>query len=225
MGNRAEQTLSKTLKYLKFCCSDVSSSWDIPETVADYCLGSINMLSEFVNYLQNEWKVSYAGVIGYMNSINHFLDFRRSFSDTASQNVSVFIAFEIYLQRLKRFLSKKMKLEWNEVLTIDYLDSMNCWATLQDLEKVIPFHSDKYKQIILNASTPSTCIPSHDLSFATSFIVAVLFLMVKASRPMTYIYLTIEMINSVKEDGIINQTIFKTNHKYALIRLFFLQKY
>ena len=221
MGNQAEQTLSKTLKYLKFCCSDVSSSWDIPETVADYCLGSINMLSEFVNYLQNEWKVGYAGVIGYMNSINHFLDFRRSFSDTASQNVSVFIAFEIYLQRIKRFLSKKMKLEWNEVLTIDYLDSMNCWATLQDLEKVIPFHSDKYKQIILNASTPSTCIPSHDLSFATSFIVAVLFLMVKASRPMTYIYLTIEMINSVKEDGIINQTLFKTNHKYGFDSLIF----
>ena len=84
--NQAEQTLSKSLKYLKFCCADVSSSWDIPETVVDYCLGSLTMLSDFVNYLQNEWKVRYAGMIGYINSIGQFLDFRRTVSKLASKN-------------------------------------------------------------------------------------------------------------------------------------------
>ena len=118
-----------------------------------------------------------------------------------------------------------MKLEWNKVLTVDYLDSMNCWATLQDLQRVIPFHSDKYKQIMLSASAPSVCIPSHDLSFATSFIVAVLFLSVKASRPMTYTCLTVEMINSIQEDGIINQTLFKTNQKMAFIHSSFLKMF
>ena len=43
--------------------------------------------------------------------------------------------------------------------------------------------------MILNSTTPSSCIAPHDLSFATSFIVAVLFLMVKGSRPMTYKHL------------------------------------
>ena len=161
------------------------------------------------------------GIIGYMNALGHLLDFRRTFSNSASENVSVFLASEIYLQRVKRFLSKKMKLQWDEVLSVDYLDSINCWATLADLQKVIPFHANRYKQIILNSKTPSSCIAPHDLLFATSFIVAVLFLMVKASRPMTYKHLTVEMIKSIGENGIINQTLFKTNGKYGFDSLLF----
>ena len=156
-----------------------------------------------------------------MNALGHLLDFRRTFSNSASENVSVFLASEIYLQRVKRFLSKKMKLQWNEVLSVDYLNSINCWATLADLQKVIPFHANRYKQIILNSTTPSSCIAPHDLSFATSFIVAVLFLMVKASRPMTYNHLTVKMIKSIGENGIINQTLSKTNEKYGFGSLLF----
>ena len=173
------------------------------------------MLSDLVDYLQNEWKIGYSGIIGYMNALGHLLDFRRTFSHSASENVSVFLPSEFFLQRVKRFLSKKMKLQWNEVLSVDYLNSINCWATLANLQNVIPFHANRYKQIILNSTTPSSCIASHYLSFATSFIVAALFLMVKASRPMTYKHLTVEMINSIGENGIIHQTLFKTNEKYG----------
>ena len=59
--------------------------------------------------------------------------------------IFAFLTSEIYLQRVKRFLSKKMKLQWNEVLNIDYLNSINCWATLADLQKVIPFHANRNK--------------------------------------------------------------------------------
>ena len=135
--------------------------------------------------------------------------------------IFAFLTSEIYLQRVKRFLSKKMKLQWNAVLNIDYLNSINCWATLADLQKVIPFHANRYKQIILNSTTPSSCIAPHDLSFATSFIVAVLLLMVKVSRPMTYKHLIIEMIKSIGANGIINQTFSKTNEKYGFGSLLF----
>lgn len=37
--------------------------------------------------------------------------------------------------------------------------------------------------------------------------------MVKASRPITYQYLTVQMIQSIGENRIINQTVFKTNEK------------
>ena len=218
---QADQILCRVLKYLKFCCKDVFVSWDVPENVLDYCLGSLSMLSDFVEYLQIEWKMGNSGIIGYMNAIGHMLDHRRSSSSFPKENGTNFIPIEIYLQRVKRYLSKKMKVNWNNVLSIDYLDSMNCWATLQDLQKVIPFHSDRYKQIILNASAPSTLIPSHDLSFSTSFVIAALFLMVKASRPMTYQYLTVQMVKSVGENGIINQNIFKTNEKYGFDSLIF----
>ena len=171
----------KVLKYLKFCCSCVFLGWNVPEMVVDYCLGSFNMLSDFVEYLQIKWKIGYSGIIGYINALVHLLDFWRTFSNSFFENIAI-----------------KMKLQWSEVLSIDYLNSINCWATLADLQKLIPFHANRYKQFILNSATPSSCLAPHDLSFATSFFV----LMVKASRPMTYKHLTVEMIKSIGENHI-----------------------
>ena len=219
--SQTDQLLCKVLKHLKYCCADVSISWDIPESVVDYCLGSVTMISDFVGYLQTDWSLKSSGVTGYMNALGHLLDFRRSYSDLTKINSSVFIPSEIYIQRVKRYLSKKMKSDWREVLSVDYLNSINCWAKLEELQKVIPYHSEKYKQIILNASSPFSSIAAHDLSFATSFIVAALFLMVKASRPMTYQFLTVLMVETIGENGIINQTIFKTKEKYGFDSLMF----
>ena len=109
-----------------------------------------------------------------------------------------------------------MKIQWNTVLSIEHLCSINCWATLEEMQQVIPFHADRFSQIVLNCSHENTIIPAHDLSFSTSFIVAVLFLMVKASRPMTYQFLTVNMINGIsRAGGIIDQTQFKTNYTYS----------
>ena len=213
--NQALQICCKILKYLKFCCDDVCESWNIPNSVADYCMGSVSMMSEFVTYLQDTWKVGYSGVIGYMNSLCHFLDFRRS-SVIDNKSIPVFMASEVYLDRVKKCLSKQMKIEWNSVLSIEHLSAINCWATLEEMQSVIPFHSEKFTQILLNCSNVENVVPSHDISFATSFIVAVLFLMVKASRPMTYQFLTTEMVHKLPcEGGIIDQTQFKTNYKYG----------
>ena len=114
-----------------------------------------------------------------------------------------------------------MKSDWREVLSVDYLNSVNCWAKLEELQKVVPYHSEKYKPIILNASSPFSSIAAHDSSFATSFIVAALFLMVKTSRPIKYQFSTVQMIESIGENGIINQTIFKTKEKYGFDSLIF----
>ena len=95
------------------------------------------------------------------------------------------------------------------------MSSIDCWATLEELQQVIPFHANKFSQIILNSATPTACIPSHDLSFCTSYIIAVLFLMVKATRPMTFQYLTVQMVKSVGDDGMIDQTTFKTKERYG----------
>ena len=103
-----------------------------------------------------------------------------------------------------------MKSEWREVLSIDYWNSISCWAMLEELQKITLYHSEKYKQIILNASSTPKSVGAVDLSLSTSFIVAASFLMVKASHPMTYQFLTVQMIESVGKNGIISQTIFKT---------------
>ena len=134
----ADQLLCKVLKYLKYCRADVSLSWDIPESVVDYCSGSVTMISDFAVYLQTDWSLKSCGVIGYTNALGHLLDFRRSYSDLTKIHSSVFIPSEIYIQRVKRYLSKKMKSDWREVLSDNYLNSINSWANLEELQKVIP---------------------------------------------------------------------------------------
>ena len=45
--------------------------------------------------------------------------------------------------------------------------------------------------------------------------------MVKASHPMIYQFLTVQMIESISKNGIINQTIFKPKEKYGFDSLIF----
>lgn len=218
--NQADQINCRTLKFLKYCCDDVDFSWEITDAVVDYCFGSVTLISDFVAYLKDLWKVGYAGIIGYMNSLSHFLDFRRV-NGINKDSVAIFLAVEIYISRVKKTLSKNMRAEWNILLSVDYLEKINCWASLEDLQQVIPFHGDKFAQILLNSSDKTVFIPPHDLSFCTAYIIAVLFLMVKASRPMTYQFLTVTMIESIGDEGIVDQTAFKTKEKYGFDSLIF----
>ena len=79
------------------------------------------MLSDFVEYLQNKRIIGYSGTIGNMNALGHLFNFRRTFSHSASEITSDFLASEICLQRVKRFLLKRMKLHWYEVLSVGYI--------------------------------------------------------------------------------------------------------
>ena len=110
-----------------------------------------------------------------------------------------------------------MKSGWRKVLSADYLSSINCWAKFAELQKVVSYHSENHKQIILNVSSPFSSIPAHNLSFATSFIVAALFLMVKPSCPMKHQFLRMQIAESINE----NQTIFKVKEKYGFDLLIF----
>ena len=148
---QADQICTKVLKYLKFCCQDMESTWEIPDHQVDYCLGSVSMISDFVEFLSNEWKVGYAGIIGYMSALSNLLDYRRVIQPNRI-STEVFIASEIYMQRVKKSLSKKMKAEWAVLLSIDYLSSIKCWATLEELQNVIPCHSNRFAQIMLNTA-------------------------------------------------------------------------
>ena len=217
---QAEQTCSKVVKFLRFCCTDSSDEWDVPYSVVDYYLGSLSSISEFIEHLKDTWKVGYAGILGYMNSLSHLLDFRR-LSIGSSESINGFMACEIYLSRVKKSLSKEMKAEWTTVLSIEYLTKLNCWATLDELQQVIPYHADRFTQILLNTGSESTTVPSNDLTFCTSYIIVILFLMVKAARPMSYQYLTVEMVKNVDSDGFVDQSTFKTKEKYGFNSLIF----
>ena len=134
-GSQADQLLCKVLEYLKLCCADVSISWDIPESVVDYCLWSVPMISDFVKYLQTDWSLKSSGITDCMNALEHLLDFFRSYSDLTKIHSLVFIPSEIYIQQVRCYLSRKMKSDWREVLSVYYLNSINCWVKLEELQK------------------------------------------------------------------------------------------
>ena len=211
---QASQVSCRVLKFLKFCCQDCNPEWDIPLNIVDYCVGSISSISDFIEYLKKDWNVGYAGLIGYMNSLSHVLDFRRMNSAALNET---YVVSEIYIDRVKKTLARKMRCEWNVLLSVDYLSKIDCWASLEDMQSVIPYHAERFTQILLNTSIPS----SHDLSFCTGFLTAVLFILVKATRPMTFQYLTVEMIENVDQSGMIDQTVFKTMEKYGFDTLIF----
>ena len=74
----------------------------------------------------------------------------------------------------------------------------------------------------MNASAQFTSITAHNLSFATSFIIAALFLLVKALSRMTYQFLTVQMIDSIGDNGITNKTISKAKQINVFDSLIFL---
>ena len=216
--NQAQQICKRILKFAKFCCKDLDESHELTKTLLEFCIGCVQFIEKFVVYLESDCQIGKPGIISYLQALAHCLDFLR-YQGIKSDKISLFMTSEIFLSRAKQCLRKKMRVEWNTLLSIENLESKNCWATLNELETVIPFYETKYKQVINLAKANNHS--AHDLSFATSFVVALLFLEVKGSRPMTYQFLTVPMVTSAYETLTIDQTKFKTNEKYGYDSLLF----
>ena len=209
---QANEIVTRILKFAKYCCQDIDTDNVSYETL-EYCLNSVKHIEDFINYLKVNWNCGNAGIIAYLNSFTHFLDYERS-KGVESHKLSLLISAEVYMQRSKRTFGKEMRLEWNKTLSIEYFEKNNCWASFNELQSVIPFHKKRFDQILCDIRNGSFAL-CHDLSFCTSFIVCVLFLKVKASRPMTYQCITTDMVDKANFNEIIDQTEFKTNKKYS----------
>ena len=216
--NQAEQLCKKILKFCKFCCQNLDDDYEVTRTVFEYCVGSVELIQKFMTFLENECKLGNSGVIAYLLALGHCLDFLR-FKGLRADLIATFITTEVFLSRAKQCLRKKMRVEWNTVLSIEHLENINCWASLAELQEVLPFHETRFAQVINLAK--GNAVSPHDLTFATSFVVTVLFLKVKGSRPMTYQFLTVEMVRSALKKGVIDQTHFKTEEKYGFDSLIF----
>ena len=114
-----------------------------------------------------------------------------------------------------------MRLQWTSELDIDVLEAKGHWATLEELLEIVGYYLPRYEDVLNSCKdTPGTVSPL-DLSFATKFLAVYLFIKVKGSRPMTYQYLTVEMVNKAKTNGgFIDQKMFKTAGKYGFDSLF-----
>ena len=208
----AQQIVTRCLKFLRFCCEDEE---ELTFDVVDFSLCSPNLLFKFIDYLQDECKLGHGGRLGYIDAISEMIDFRKLHG--ASEAVlRKFSATELYLKRARKTVAKMMRLQWTQDFDIETLEARGHWATMEELLEVMKFHLPRYENTMkICKSSPAQVNPS-DLTFATNFVAMYLFIKVKGSRPMTYQYLTVDMIAAAKEKGgFIDQKAFKTAGKYG----------
>ena len=155
-----------------------------------------------------------------MDAITELVDYRKV--NGASESVLRGRAStEIYLKKVRKTVSKMMRLQWTSELDIDALEAKGHWATLEELLEVVGRYLPRYESVLKSCKEKPGAVLPIDLSFATKFLAIYLFIKVKGSRPMTYQYLTVEMVNKAKTNGgFIDQKMFKTAGKYGFDSLY-----
>ena len=220
--SQADQIAKRVLKFLRFCYPDAERDWDIQNEAIDSVLMCPEQLTEFITAAKNDWVLGYSGLVGFVNAISDAIDFRKASGAVSVFNRDVLGIVEILLSRTRRSLAKKMRVEWHALLDVEFLNAKGCWATLDELQSVIPYHKARFDQIMKNAMNEDPDIAPYELTFATHFVITMLFLDVKASRPMTYTNLTVAMVESIEgNSGIVDQSTFKTSERYGFDSLIF----
>ena len=149
------------------------------------------------------------------------MDFRKT-QNVSNEILRSFSVTEVYLRRGKRNLARKRKADWSRNYDPETLMTKNNWATIDEMESVIPFHLPRFKKVVESCKTKDKNIHPSDLTFATRFLTTFLFLRVKCSRPMTFQYLTIDMFKKCKLDnGFVDQRNFKTAKTFLFDSLLF----
>ena len=208
----AQQIVKRCFKFLKFCCEDEE---ELSFEVLDFSLCSHSLLFKFIDHLQDECKLGHGGRLGYVDAISEMIDFRKinGASDTVLRNLS---STELCLKRVRKTVAKMMRLQWTQDLDIKTLDARGHWATMEELLEVVTFHLPRYENTVKTCKAGQGQVNPSDLTFATKFVAVYLFIKVKGSRPMTYQYLTVDMVRTAKENGgFIDQKKFKTAGKYG----------
>ena len=138
----------------------------------DCCLGSPTIIIDFLKTLETEWK-----------GVGDMVDFRKS-QGLTDNNLRRFTITEVYLRRARQNLRKKKNIECSRNIDLETLISRDSWASIEEMEEVIPFHIKSFKTVIVKCVGDSEPVSRNELVFCIRFITILLFLRVKCSRPM-----------------------------------------
>ena len=218
----AKQISTRAMKFLMFCAGDSEDGLCAPESYIDCCIGSPTMLMKFLQLMVEEWGLKAAGSLSYIHAITDLLDHRKC-QGVPDASLRLFAVTEVYLRRSKTTLYKKRHLEYSRDLSLEALMAKGSWASLDEIEQVIPHHSPRYEQLYKQASdSKADRLSVSDLAFASRFIISFLLLRVKCTRPMSLQFLTIQMVDqATKNGGYVDQSKFKTSAQFAFDTLKF----
>ena len=215
-NKEARQIANRSMKFLMHAMGNNESGNDLDYEFVDCCLCSPTIIVSFLSALEKEWKLSSSGALNYVTSIEDMLDFRKAHKVT-DNTLRCFTVTEVYLRRAKVNLRRKKNVECNRNLDLETLIARDSWASIEEMEQVIPFHMKTFKNILMKCnSIDNGVLTRSDLTFTVRFISTLLFLRVKCTRPMSFKFLTVTMIEKAKKnDGFIDQTEFKTSTTYV----------
>jgi len=159
---QAHQIVSRCLKFLKFCCEEDA---DLTFEIVDFSLCSPNLLFQFVGMMQDEWNLGHARRIGYLDAIAELGDFRQV-NGAAESVLRGLSCTELYLKKVRKTVSKMMRLQWTSELGIDALEAKGHWATLEEpLEVVVGRCLPRYESVLKSCKDNPGSISPFDLPF------------------------------------------------------------
>ena len=219
----ALQIGKRTMKFFMHALGNNEDNNELTFEFIDCCLGSASIIIAFIKTLEEEWKLSSSGSLNYVKSLCDMVDFRKA-NGVTDDMLRCLVITEVYLRRAKENLRKKKNLECTRNLDLETLIARDSWATIEEMEEVIPYHLKTFKTVISKRNN-NYVVTKRDLVFCTRFITTLLFLRVKCTRPMTFQYLTVDMIEKAKTNGgFVDQTEFRLRLIY-LIHLFLHKTY
>ena len=217
----ATQIAKRGMKFLMSALGENEDGVSAQDSYIDCCVGSPTMLMKFLKLIMEDWGLKSAAALAYMQAVTDLCDFRKCHG-VPDSTLRLFAVTEVYLRRSKSTLHRKKNLEYSRNLDLETLIARDSWASLQDMEKVIPYHSPKYRYVVKKGQSDGDPPNVSELAFATRFIITFLFLRVKCTRPMSVQFLTTQMIDLAKKNsGFVDQTQFKTSENYVFDSLKF----
>ena len=160
--------LSKVLKFINFCKDDITDT-NIDEAQTHYGIGSVACICAFLEFLEIEKRIASTGLICYIKALVEFIDYTK-FSGADSTLLQDLCIVEVYLKRVRKCMAKTMRIEWSSSLDIETLEAKGHWETIKELQKVIPFHLEKYKDVLGRCERRPRSVSVDQLAFCTRFI-------------------------------------------------------
>ena len=134
------------MKFLMAAFGENTLETILKEDYIDCCLGSPAIIIDFLKVITEDWGLQPSGALGYMKAISDLLDYRKA-NGVTDDVLRTFTVTEVYIRRGKENLAKRKKVEYSRNLDLETLISRNSWATLDEMEQVIPYHSPKYQYV------------------------------------------------------------------------------
>ena len=63
------QVCSRATKLLRFCFEDNGDDNDVPMQMVDYCPVSANLICQFLDAMENDWKLRHLGRLSFLNTL------------------------------------------------------------------------------------------------------------------------------------------------------------